>query len=62
MCAGRFEHEAVAAVLLERSVALDPDLGKHIDGCMGRKAFIKDFMGNALDLAHATAVGPWKTL
>ena len=29
MCACRFEHEAVASLLLERSIALDPELGKH---------------------------------
>src|SRR5438132_3211248 len=29
MCACRFEHEAVASLLLERSIALDAELGKH---------------------------------
>ena len=28
----RFDREAVASLLLERSIALDPELGKHIDG------------------------------
>jgi hypothetical protein len=32
VCACRFKHEAVASVLLERSIALDPELGKHVDG------------------------------
>ena len=32
MIACRFEHEAVASALLERSIALDPELGKHVDG------------------------------
>src|SRR5258708_1111656 len=36
LCACRFEHEAVASVLLERSIALDPELGKHIEGSLGR--------------------------
>ena len=35
VCACRFEHEAVASLLLERSIALDPELGKHIDGQRG---------------------------
>src|SRR5262245_9689584 len=61
MCAGRFEHEAVASLLLERSIALDPELGTLIDGSMGRAAFIKDFLGKALHLQQAIAVGPWKT-
>jgi hypothetical protein len=58
MCACCFEHEAVASVLLERSVALDPELGKHVDGSLGRLAFIKYFIETRP--AHATAVGPWK--
>ena len=50
MCACRFEHEAVASLLLERSIALDPELGRHIDGqrsgpgpsaVEGRLAFIE---------------------
>ena len=46
MCACRFEHEAVASLLLERSIALDPELGKHVDGSLGRPAFIKYFIDN----------------
>ncbi len=41
MCACSFEHEAVASLLLERSIALDPELGNHVDGSGGRLAFIK---------------------
>ena len=44
VCACRFEHEAVASLLLERSIALDPELGKHVDGSLGRLAFIKYFI------------------
>ena len=59
MCACRFDHEAVASLLLERSIALDPELGKHVDGSLGRVAFIKYFIDTRV--AHATtAVGPWK--
>jgi hypothetical protein len=32
LCACHFAHEAVASVLLERSVALDAELGRHIEG------------------------------
>jgi hypothetical protein len=53
-----FEHEAVASLLLERSIALDPELGTHVDGSLGRHAFIKYFIEKRP--AHATAVGPWK--
>ncbi len=57
-CACRFKHEAVASVALERSIALDAELGKHVDGSLGRLAFIKYFIETRP--AHATAVGPWK--
>ena len=44
MIACRFEQEAVASLLLERSIALDPELGKHVDGSLGRVAFVKYFV------------------
>ena len=43
VCGGRFEHEAVASLLLERSIALDADIGKHVDRSVGRLAFVKYF-------------------
>ena len=56
ICACRFEHEAVASLLLERSIALDPELGKHVDGSGGRLAFIKYFIEEgSLDFAHASS-------
>jgi hypothetical protein len=58
MCACRFEHEAVASFLLERSIALDPELGKHIDGSTDRVSFIRCFKKS--DVAQAAALGPWK--
>jgi hypothetical protein len=58
VCACRFEHEAVASLLLERSIALDPELGKQVDGSLGRLAFIKYFIEKRP--AHAKAVGPWQ--
>ena len=58
VCACRFEHEAVASLLLERSIALDPDLGAHVDGSVGRVAFVKYFIEK--QPADAVAVGPWK--
>jgi hypothetical protein len=57
-CACSFEHEAVASLLLERSIALDPELGTHVDGNVGRVAFVKYFIETRP--ARATAVGPWK--
>ena len=59
LCACRFDHEAVALLLLERSIALDPELGRQVDGSPGRVAFVKYFIDTRV--AHATtAVGPWK--
>jgi len=44
MCACRFRQEAVASLLLERSIALDPDVGRQIDGSVGRRAFVTHFI------------------
>lgn len=53
-----FEHEAIASLLLDQAIALDPELGSPIDGSVGREAFIKYFIENRP--AHATDVGLWK--
>ena len=53
-----FEHEAVASLMLERCIALDPELGAHIDGSVGRHAFVSYFIETRPE--HATAVGLWK--
>jgi hypothetical protein len=57
-CACRFGHETVASALLERCISLDPDLGRHVDGSVGRPTFIKYFIEHRP--AHAMAVGPWR--
>ncbi|HEX2339707.1 MAG TPA: ankyrin repeat domain-containing protein [Vicinamibacterales bacterium] len=41
MSACRFRHAGVALRLLERSVALDPDLGRRIDRWQGRQEFVE---------------------
>jgi hypothetical protein len=53
-----FKNETVASILLERLIALDPELGKQIDGNLGRPAFIKYFIETRA-AAHTRAVGPW---
>jgi hypothetical protein len=61
LCACHFEHEAVASVLLERSIALDTELGRHVDGSGGRLAFIKHLIEQRSHyFAHATPAGPWQ--
>jgi ankyrin repeat protein len=58
----RFGHEAVALVLLDRSISLDPELGGHIDGSLGRVTFIETLIEKTpLDRATATTMlGPWE--
>jgi hypothetical protein len=61
MCACRFEHEAIASLLLERSIELEAELGRHVDGGGGRRAFIKSLIENRSQyFAHATLGGPWQ--
>jgi hypothetical protein len=59
VCACHFEHEPVASVLLERSIALDAELGRHIeDGSTDHVSFIKAFEKS--DFAQVAELGPWK--
>jgi hypothetical protein len=53
-----YKHEAVASLLLDRSIALDPELGAHIDESVGRPAFIKYCIEERL--ARRRTVGLWK--
>lgn len=53
-----FEHEKVASLLLQRSIALDPELGARVDEAVGRVEFIKYYIENRP--AHASEVGLWK--
>jgi hypothetical protein len=60
-----FHHEAVALLLLERTIALDPELGRKVDGRVGRLAFVKSSIDtqpeNVREIARqATTVGLWK--
>ena len=53
-----FEHAAVASLLLDRCVALDPELGTRIDGSLGRPAFIRYFIDYGP--RRETAIGLWQ--
>jgi hypothetical protein len=58
----RFAHETVASLLLQRAIALDPELGRKVDGSLGRVAFVKDLIEETpLDPRRAIALGPWRT-
>lgn len=53
-----FKHEAIASLLLDRAMALDPELGLHVDGSVGRLAFVKYFIDKRP--GRATEVGLWR--
>ena len=58
----RFKHEHVAALLLDRSIALNATLGQHIDGRVGRSTFIKALIDKeSIDFGNAKVAGPWRT-
>jgi hypothetical protein len=50
ICACRFQHQAIASILLERCVTLDKDLGPRIDGGPGRDAFLGYLCARRLDI------------
>jgi len=53
-----FEHEAIASLLLDRVIDIDPELASHVDGSIGRLAFARYFIENRPQ--RATEVGLWK--
>ena len=53
-----FQHEAVASILLERLIAIDPELGARIESGGGRQSFVKYFVENGS--GNTLTVGPWK--
>ena len=53
-----FQHEAIASLLLDRSIALDPEFGTHVDRGVGRPGFIQYFIDKRP--GHANEVGLWK--
>lgn len=53
----RYHHEPVAAYLLDRCIAIDPELGRHIDAWRGRGAFVEYVIANGLN-AHGGNAEP----
>jgi hypothetical protein len=53
-------HAAAAALLLDRSIMLDAELGQRIDRGPGRSAFIEFMMENSLTFTHADPAGLWE--
>jgi hypothetical protein len=60
-CACHFEQENTASLLLDRLIAFDPTLGKHIDDGPGRSALIRYLIEErALAFIRATPENPWQ--
>jgi hypothetical protein len=61
MSACRFKHTGVALRLLERSIALDPDLGRRVDRWQGREAFVEYLIQHPGALWHMRPEStPWE--
>ena len=61
MSACRFRHAGVALRLLERSIALDPDLGRRIDRWKGGHAFVEFLTQHGGILWQEPETTPWET-
>jgi hypothetical protein len=55
-----FEHETLAALLLDRSITLDAELGRRIDGGPGRSAFVRYFIENKPNVRDRDPFRPWE--
>src|SRR5258708_11307588 len=60
MYACHLEHATAAALLLDRSITLDAELGSRIDGGPGRSAFIQYFIMNKPDVHDLDPFRPWQ--
>ena len=60
MSACRFRHAGVALRLLERSISLDPELGRRIDRWQGREAFV-EFLIQHPGMWQEPAMTPWQS-
>jgi hypothetical protein len=57
----RYKHESIASFLLDRCIALDPELGKQIDGWQGRAAFVRYYIEtNPLEFTRHKPAGLWQ--
>jgi hypothetical protein len=61
MIACRFRHTEIALTLLERSISLDPELGRRIDRWYSRKAFVEFLTEQPGILYLDQETTPWET-
>jgi hypothetical protein len=59
MYACHLQHATTAALLLDRSITLDADLGGQLDGGPGRSKFIQYFIENKPDVHAPLPFRPW---
>jgi len=60
MYACHLQHATAAALLLDRSITLDTEMGRRIDDGLGRSAFIQYFIANKPDVHSADVLAPWQ--
>jgi len=60
MYACHLQQATAAALLLDRSITLDAELGRRIDGGPGRSAFIHFFIENKPDVHNPDQFRPWQ--
>lgn len=60
MYACHLQHATVAALLLDRAIALDAEMGRRIDGGPGRGAFIQYFIEHKPHVHDADPFQPWQ--
>jgi Ankyrin repeat len=58
LCACRFHNETAAALLLDRSITFDAELGRLIDGGPGRSTFVRYFIANGYEDVEVTNNNP----
>jgi len=61
ICACCFQHPTAASLLLDRSILLDAEMGRQIDGGPGRSAFVQYFIANKPDFTNDESARPWQT-
>jgi hypothetical protein len=59
-----FDHRAVAALLLDRCVALDPALRERVENWRGRSGFVDYLAEHARQIEHSSqiSISPWQTV
>jgi hypothetical protein len=60
MYACHLQHAAAAALLLDRSISLDAELGRRIDSGPGRSAFVQYFIQNKPVVHESEPFRPWQ--